>query len=142
MKINGMTDYRYKVTEQDILDMRELFKLGFSQRELAEHFSVSKSTIYYWTNDKSRAKQRLKNSRRKRTNKEDIAKAVKRDMAKRLENIEETPMTFVRHSYHSRKADIKSRNMTFKTMYGHDKEVWDKIMEQKLLNRPNGKMSL
>jgi hypothetical protein len=27
-------------------------------------------------------------------------------------------------------------------MYGHDKEVWDKIMEQKLLNRPNGKMSL
>jgi len=27
-------------------------------------------------------------------------------------------------------------------MYGHDREVWDKIMEQKLLNRPNGKMSL
>jgi len=63
-------------------------------------------------------------------------------MAKRLENIEETPMTFVRHSYHSRKADIKSRNRAFKTMYGHDKEVWDKIMEKKLLNRPNGKMSL
>ena len=141
MKINGMTDYRYKVTEQDILDMRELRKLGFKVKEIADSYNISTTTVVYWTNDKSRAKQRLKNARR-RTNKEDISKKVKRDMAKRLENIEETPMTFVRHSYHSRKADIKSRNMTFKTMYGHDKEVWDKIMEQKLLNRPNGKMSL
>ena len=141
MKINGMTDYRYKVTEQDILDMRELRKLGFTQRELAEHYKVSSSTILYWTNDESRAKQRLKNARR-RINKEDVPKKVKRDLAKRKENIEETPMTFIRHNYHSRKADIKSRNMTFNTMYGLDKEVWDKIMEQKLLNRPNGKMSL
>ena len=141
MKINGMTDYRYKVTEQDILDMRELNKLGFTQKELAEHFNVSKSTIYYWTNDKSRAKQRLKNSRR-RTKKEEMSKKVKRDLAKRKENIEETPMTFIRHSYHTRKADVKRRNMPFKTMYGHDKEVWDKIMEQKLLNRPNKKINL
>ena len=141
MKINGMTDYRYKVTEQDILDMRELNKLGFTQKELAEHFKVSKSTIYYWTNDKSRAKQRLKNSRR-RTKKEEMSKKVKRDLAKRKENIEETPMTFIRHSYHTRKADVKRRNMPFKTMYGHDKEVWDKIMEQKLLNRPNKKINL
>jgi transposase len=141
MKINGMTDYRYKVTEQDILDMRELKELGFSQREIAEHFNVSRSTIYYWTNDKSRAKQRLKNARRKHSN-ADLPKRMKRDMNKRIENIEETPMTFIRHSYHTRKADVKRRNMPFKTMYGHDKEVWDKIMEQKLLNRPNGKMSL
>ena len=136
-----MTDYRYKVTEQDILDIRELRKLGFTQRELAEHYKVSSSTILYWTNDESRAKQRLKNARR-RTNKKDVPKKVKRDLAKRKENIEETPMTFIRHSYHTRKADMKSRNMPFKTMYGLDKEVWDKIMEQKLLNRPNGKMSL
>jgi len=141
MKIDGMTDYRYKVTEQDILDMRELKKLGFSQREIAEHFKVSKSTIYYWTNDKSRAKQRLKNSKR-RHSKAELPKRIKRDLAKRKENIEETPMTFIRHSYHTRKADIKSRNMTFNTMYGHDKKVWDKIMEQKLLNRPNGKINL
>lgn len=136
-----MTDYRYKVTEQDILDMRELRKLGFKVKEIADSYNISTTTVVYWTNDKSRAKQRLKNARR-RTNKEDISKKVKRDMAKRLENIEETPMTFIRHNYHTRKADIKSRNMAFKTMYGHDKEVWDKIMEQKLLNRPNGKMSL
>jgi orotate phosphoribosyltransferase-like protein len=141
MKINGMTDYRYKVTQQDILDMRELRKLGFKVKEIADSYNISTTTVVYWTNDKSRAKQRLKNARR-RTNKEDMSQKVKRDMAKRLENIEETPMTFVRHSYHSRKADIKSRNMPFKTMYGHDREVWDKIMEQKLLNRPNGKMSL
>ena len=36
MKINGMTDYRYKVTEQDILDMRELRKLGFKVKEIAD----------------------------------------------------------------------------------------------------------
>ena len=93
------------------------------------------------TNQSYRFRKRLKNARR-RTNKEDVPKKVKRDLAKRKENIKETPMTFIRHNYHSRKADIKSRNMTFKTMYGLDKEVWDKIMEQKLLNRPNGKMSL
>lgn len=136
-----MTDYRYKVTQQDILDMRELRKLGFKVKEIADSYNISTTTVVYWTNDKSRAKQRLKNARR-RTNKEDMSQKVKRDMAKRLENIEETPMTFIRHSYHTRKADVKSRNMPFKTMYGHDREVWDKIMEQKLLNRPNGKMSL
>jgi predicted transcriptional regulator len=141
MKINGMTDYRYKVTEQDILDMRELRELGFKVQELADSYNISTATVVYWTNDKARAKQRLKNSRR-RTNKEDMSKKVKRDLAKRKENIEETPMTFIRHNYHSRKADIKSRNKTFNTMYGYDKEVWDKIMKQKLLNRPNGKMSL
>lgn len=141
MKINGMTDYRYKVTQQDILDMRELRELGFKVQELADSYNISTATVVYWTNDKARAKQRLKNANRKHR-KEDMSKKVKRDLAKRKENIEETPMTFVRHSYHSRKADVKSRNMPFNTMYGHDKEVWDKIMEQKLLNRPNGKMGL
>lgn len=136
-----MTDYRYKVTQQDILDMRELRELGFKVKELADSYNISTATVVYWTNDKNRAKKRLQNARNK-TNKEDMSKKVKRDLAKRKENIEETPMTFIRHNYHSRKADIKARNMPFKTMYGHDKEVWDKIMEQKLLNRPNGKMGL
>ena len=140
MKINGMTDYRYKVTQQDILDMREFKELGFTNRELAEHFGVSQSTILYWTNDESRHKQRLKNSSRKSVKR--TKRVIERNTAKRKLNIEETPMTFYRHNYHSRKADIKSRNKPFKTMYGIDKKVWDKIMEQKLGSRPNGKMGL
>ena len=129
MKINGMTDYRYKVTQQDILDMREFKELGFTNRELAEHFGVSQSTILYWTNDESRHKQRLKNSSRKSVKR--TKRVIERNTAKRKRNIEETLMTCFRHHYHSRKTDSKARNKPSKTMYGIDKRVSDQLMKQK-----------
>ena len=60
MKLNGMTDNRYKVNEQDILDMREFRSLGFTLQQIADSYNISTTTVVYWTNDKSRAKQRLK----------------------------------------------------------------------------------
>ena len=65
MQVNGLTDKRYKLSQQDVLDIRELKKLGFTNKELALAFAVSESTILYWYNDESRAKQRLKNAKRK-----------------------------------------------------------------------------
>ena len=134
-----MTDYRYKVTKQDILDMREFKELGFTNRELAEHFGVSQSTILYWTNDESRHKQRLKNSSRKSVKR--TKRVIERNTAKRKLNIEETQMTFIRHKYHSRKADIKSRNKAFRTRDGIAKKVREKNMEKKKGSRTNGKRS-
>ena len=136
MQINGLTDKRYKLSQQDVLDIRELKKLGFTNKELALAFAVSTATIVYWHNDESRAKQRLKNAKR-RLAPEDMEHKKARDFQKRKENFEETPVTFLRHRYQSRKADKRTE---FKTMFGHDKEVWDKIAEKGLLNRPNAKI--
>tara|TARA_B100000029_G_scaffold165551_1_gene161739 strand:- start:3549 stop:3977 length:429 start_codon:yes stop_codon:yes gene_type:complete len=134
MKVNGLKDKRYKLTQQDVNDIRELKKLGFSNKELALAFSVSPTTIVYWCNDESRAKQRLKNAKRKEPYSE---RKKQRDKQKRKENWEETPVSFLRHRYHSRKSDKRAE---FKTMYGHDREVWDRIAEKGLLNRPNSKI--
>lgn len=137
-----LKDYRYKVNQQDVLDMQELIKLGFTQKDIAESFGVTPQTVRYWTDSKYRSYMRAKNAKRTKTSEEERKKASIQTIKKRLENFEETPMTKLRHEYHSRKADIKSRNMPFKTMKGYDKEVWDRIMEQGLLNRPNSKIYL
>lgn len=136
-----LKDYRYKVNQQDVNDMQELRKLGFTQKDIAESYGVTPQTVRYWTDTKYRDYMRAKNAKRKRTPDERKRQAVQQEK-KRQENFEETPMTAIRHRYHSRVADMKSRNMPFKTMYGYDKEVWDKIMEQGLLNRPNSKIYL
>ena len=136
-----LKDYRYKVTQQDVNDIRELRKLGFTQKEIAESFGISVSTVRYWSDKKYRDFMKAKNAKRNKT-KEERKKAYPQQAKKRKENFEETPMTKIRHSYHTRVADIKSRNMPFKTMYGHEKELWDKIIEQGLLNRPNSKIYL
>jgi len=135
MKINGMTDKRYKLSQQDVNDIREFKKLGFTNKELALAFAVSTATIVYWHNDESRAKQRLKNSKRRHDPTDKHKK--QRDKQKRKENFEETPVSFLRHRYHSR---ISDKRAEFKSMYGHDREVWDKIADKGLLNRPNAKI--
>ena len=141
MKINGLTDKRYKLSQQDVNDIREFKKLGFTNKELALAFGVSIPTIVYWYNDESRAKQRLKNARRKAKSHE-LEHKKARDLQKRKENWEETPVSELRHMYHSRVSDERNRGHGFKSMYGHDREVWDKIVEKGLLNlkRPNAKI--
>tara|TARA_R110002020_G_scaffold104906_3_gene245032 strand:- start:580 stop:1023 length:444 start_codon:yes stop_codon:yes gene_type:complete len=139
MQINGLTDKRYKLSQQDVLDIRELKKLGFTNKELALAFAVSESTILYWYNDESRAKQRLKNAKR-RLAPEDMEHKRVRDSQKRKENWEETPVSFLRHRYHSRVSDERNRGHGFKSMFGHDREVWDKLAEKGLLHRPNAKI--
>ena len=101
MQVTGLTDKRYKLSQQDVLDIRELKKLGFTNKELALAFAVSESTILYWYNDESRAKQRLKNAKRK-PKLHELEHKKARDLQKRKENWEETPVSELRHMYHSR----------------------------------------
>ena len=136
MQVNGLTDKRYKLSQQDVLDIRELKKLGFTNKELALAFAVSESTILYWYNDESRAKQRLKNAKRK-PKLHELEHKKARDLQKRKENWEETPVSELRHMYHSRKSDKRAE---FKSMFGHEREVWDNIVDKGILNRPNGKI--
>ena len=135
-----MTDNRYKVTEQDILDMREFRSLGFTLQQIADSYNISTTTVVYWTNDKSRAKQRIKNAKRKRTKKEDIAKKSNRDMAKRKLNILETQRTKIRHTLESRLND--KRNPNPKTIHGMKIKDVIEMKEKELLYRGNSKVSL
>ena len=137
-----LKDYRYKVTQQDVNDIRELRKLGFTQKEIAESFGIAPNTVRYWTDKKYRDAMRAKNAKRRRRTVEEKQYMVKQSEKKRKENWEETPMTKIQHHYHSRNADVRNRGHSFKTMLGHDKEVWDKIVEQGLLRRPNSKIYL
>ena len=141
MKLNGMTDNRYKVNEQDILDMREFRSLGFTLQQIADSYNISTTTVVYWTNDKSRAKQRLKNAKKK-TRKEDMSKKIERDLAKRKQNLKETPRTFMRAKLENRLNDKRVPNKKVKTMYGMPVEKVKELKEKELLYRGNSKVSL
>ena len=81
MKLDNMTDNRYKVNQNDVIDMREFRSLGFTVKEIADSYNISSATVVYWTNDKSRAKQKVKNAKRKRT-KEENKNKIKKDIQK------------------------------------------------------------
>lgn len=43
----GTKNGRAKLTEQDVLAVKELLKLGYTQRRIAEMFGVACSTVCY-----------------------------------------------------------------------------------------------
>ena len=137
MKINGMTDYRYKVTQQDILDMKELKTLGFKRKEIAEHYKVSLSTVDYWTNDNVRELMKKKNA--KRTHQPNDKKRIKRDLQKRKYNKKETPRTFLREKLSDRIADKRS---DVHTLYGMPVNKVIELKDKGLLQRGNSKINL
>tara|TARA_A100001201_G_C3934497_1_gene154589 strand:+ start:74 stop:493 length:420 start_codon:yes stop_codon:yes gene_type:complete len=139
MKINGMTDNRYKVNEQDILDMREFRSLGFTLQEIADSYNISSATVTYWTNDKSRAKQKIKNAKRRRTKEENKIRNKINTEKRRLNNIE-TPRTKIRHTLESRLND--KRNPNPKTIHGIKIKDVIEMKEKELLYRGNSKVSL
>ena len=56
-----MSDARYKVTQQDIYEMRRLRKQGLSYQKIANRIgNISYATVLYWCDDKQREKQRAK----------------------------------------------------------------------------------
>ena len=140
MKLDNMTDNRYKVNQSDVNDMREFRSLGFTVQEIADNYNISSATVVYWTNDKSRAKQKAKNAKRRRTKKEDISKKIKNDMAKRKLNNIETPRTKIRHTLESRLND--KRNPNPKTIHGIKIKDVIEMKEKELLYRGNSKVSL
>ena len=137
MKINGMTDNRYKVTEQDILDMRDFKSLGFKRREIAEHYKISVSTVDYWTNSNNRESMKKKNAKRKHNPNDQ--KRIQRDLQKRKENKKETPRTFLREKLTDR---INDKRSNVHTMYAMPIDKVKELKEKELLYRGNSKVSL
>jgi|DEB0MinimDraft_4_1074332.scaffolds.fasta_scaffold34508_1 predicted transcriptional regulator len=140
MKLDNMTDNRYKVNQSDVNDMREFRSLGFTVQEIADNYNISSATVVYWTNDKSRAKQKAKNAKRRRTKKEDISKKIKNDMAKRKLNNIETPRTKIRHTLESRLND--KRNPNPKTIHGMKIKDVVEMKDKGLLQRGNSKIDI
>lgn len=55
-----MIDRRYKITKNDVIEMRKLRERGIPYKKIAQMIGneISWSTVYYWCNDKHRQKQR------------------------------------------------------------------------------------
>lgn len=62
-----LLDKRYKITPEEVAEMNSLRKQGTSLKELSEYFKISMTTVIYWTNEKAREKQRIKNAKRRKT---------------------------------------------------------------------------
>ena len=70
-----MYDLRYKVTQEDVNTMRIQRADGASYAVIGKYFKVSWATAYYWCNEKSREKQKIKNAKR-RHNKSEKARNI------------------------------------------------------------------
>ena len=128
-------DRRYKVNQSIVNSMRELRQRGFSYRAIGEAHNVSTFTANYWTNDKTRAKQRAKNAKRKypKGDKNRIA----RDQQKRKENFSKNPNTKLRHTIQSA---IGENRVERKTVKGMSMEKAKRVIASKKLNTPNSKI--
>jgi hypothetical protein len=64
-------DRRFKLTEDQILDMREWRNLGKSLSWLASYFKVSTTTVLYHTDSEFNKKTKEKNAKRRRSKEEE-----------------------------------------------------------------------
>lgn len=135
-----LTDYRYKLTQQDILDIRELRSLGIGVNELAEHYSISTSTVYYWTSNKIHKNAKIKNAKRRYKPKDQ--NRIKRDMAKRKQNFEETPKTQLLHQYHSRIKDKRRPHIKVHSVQGILVDTIKQLNKDGDLQRGNSKINI
>ena len=130
-----MTAARYKVTQEDIHEMRHLRKGGMTYEKIAKHFGIASSTAVYWCNKEFREKQRKKVA--KRTHKRGDQHRIKRDMKKRKQNWLQNPDSKLRHSIQSAKDESRSRR---KTVKGIPFEEAEELLDSGDLKTPNSKM--
>lgn len=72
-------DKRYKLMEEDIKEIRDMYKGGgHTHQSLADIFGVSTSTICYYVNDDFRRYQMEKNAKHIHPNKEKYREYIKR----------------------------------------------------------------
>lgn len=133
-----LTDYRYKVTGQDVSDMRELRDLGFSVMQIAEHFCISRATVYYWTSEKIYKNTKKKNAKRRYDAKDH--ERIQRDLEKRKLNFQETPKSVLRHQYHGRLSDNRKGEDSLLTVQGIPIETVERLNETGALHRGNSKI--
>ena len=130
-----MTDARYKVTQEDIHEMRHLRKGGMTYEKIAKHFGISSSTAVYWCNKEFREKQRRKVAKRRYEPRDQ--RRIQRDMKKRKQNWLQNPDTKLRHTIQSAKDESRSMR---KTVNGIPFEEAEKLLDNGDLKTPNSKM--
>ena len=130
-----MSDARYKVTQEDIHEMRHLRKGGMTYEKIAKHFGISSATAVYWCNSEYREKQRKKVAKRRHEPKDQ--RRIVRDMKKRKQNWLQNPDTKLRHTIQSAKDESRSIR---KTVNGISFEEAEKLLDNGNLKTPNSKM--
>ena len=131
-----MADARYKVTQEDIHEMRHLRKTGMTYAKIAKHFGISSATAVYWCNSEYRKKHREKVA--KRTHKKGDQRRIQRDMKKRKKNWLQHPDSRLRHDIQTRMSD--KRKGVVHTIKGMPVEEAKKLIDDGKLKMSNGKM--
>ena len=54
-KLSRKHDRRCKTSEEDVIKMKELYFMGFTQQTIADVFEISKSAVSYAVSDKAKA---------------------------------------------------------------------------------------
>ena len=93
-------DGRYKVTPEVVTEMNSLRKEGKTLDELSKYFKVSQTTIIYWTDDRQREKQRLKNAKKRKTGVQ-LKRSIENDTKKRRLRWEVVPQSRWVNRYYS-----------------------------------------
>ena len=101
-------DKRYKLTSKDIEEMNVLRGQGRTLEQLSKYFKVSQATILYWTDEKQREKQRLKNAKRRKKGQE-LKESIKKDTEKRRLRWSIVPQNMWVNKYHSAKNETRSK---------------------------------
>lgn len=132
-----VVDRRYKVNQNMIDSMRAQRTLGATYRKIAEVHGVSEYTANYWTNDKTRAAGRLKNSKRSYPPGDETR--IKRDMNKRKENKKANVKTALRHNIQSAIGEKRPTHQR-KTVSGMKIVEAKRLLKSGSLDLKNNKM--
>jgi len=143
-------DVRYKVTQEDIDEMRELRESGNSYQAIANHMAdkdkkISTATVVYWTNEESRRKQREKNAKRRYDpDSEENRRRIKRDMDKRRKNFAADSEMETRHRIQGALDEKRHPRHSVKVNPKSDKRMnidnARRLLESGKLQRKNRKM--
>jgi len=139
MKQQDIIDKRYKVTSDDISQIRKLREKGLSYAKIAEKIGgITWATAYYWSNDEQREKARVKNAKRRHTPEENKAR-IERDVKRRNERWEADPNAKLAHEIRSALSEKRAKR---KTVRGMPLEEAKKLLESGELTSPNSKFKL
>lgn len=129
-------DKRYKLTQEDVNQMRELRAEGWTYQSIADKFDVAYSTAQYWTNEEQRVKARIKNAKRRKTGKE-LEMSIKRDIEKRKYLLRTNKNIKLRTAIQSA---LDEKRCTRHSVLGIEIKEARKLLKSGTLSTPNAKI--
>ena len=130
-----MFDKRYKVTQEQVTQMRDLRKQGVTYQRIGDQFGVSCSAAMYWCDERQRNNKRITNAKRKKTE-EELERAMPYEKERRLERVKNNPKRRLLNRINSMISDKRTRY----SAYGIPKGYCIKLKETGVLRTPNIKI--